>query len=110
MRLAVGFNTSGAEELQKKLPAAKVVKAFNTDFSSTMDTGHARGEQVSAFVAGNDADAKAIVLELAEDIGFDPVDAGPLENARLLEPLALLNIRLGYELGLGEDSGIKVVH
>jgi len=108
-RLAVGFNTSAAEELQRKMPAAKVVKAFNTDFATTMDQGQAKGEQLTAFVASDDARAKATVLELAEDIGFDAVDAGPLENARLLEPLALLNIKLGYELGMGEESGIKVV-
>lgn len=110
MKLAVGFTTSGAEELQKKLPEAHVVKAFNTDFASTMDSGEAKGEQVAAFVASDDDRAKEIVLEIAEDIGFDPIDAGPLENARLLEPLAMLNIQLGYKLGLGEDSGIKVVH
>jgi predicted dinucleotide-binding enzyme len=110
MKLAVGFTTSGAEELQKKLPGAKVVKAFNTDFANTMDSGQAKGEQLSAFVAGDDEDAKATVLELAENIGFDAVDAGPLQNARLLEPMAMLNIQLGMKLGLGRDSGIKVVH
>ncbi len=110
MKLAVGFTTSGAEELQKKLPDAKVVKAFNTDFANTMDSGQAKGEQLSAFVAGDDKEAKTTVLELAEDIGFDAIDAGPLQNARLLEPLAMLNIQLGYQLGLGRDMGIKVVH
>ena len=109
-KLAVGFTTSGAEELQKKLSGAKIVKAFNTDFASTMDKGEAKGEQLSAFVAGDDRQAKETVLELAGDIGFDPVDAGPLENARLLEPLALLNIQLGYSLGHGTESGIKAVH
>lgn len=110
MKLAVGHTTSGAEELQKKLPGAKVVKAFNTDFANTMDSGEAKGEQLTAFVAADDRRAKTTVLELAEDIGFDAVDAGPLQNARLLEPLALLNIQLGSNLGLGRDSGIKVVH
>jgi hypothetical protein len=110
MKLAVGFTTSGAEELQKKLPGAKVVKAFNTEFSNTMDSGEAKGEQLSAFVAGDNRQAKQTVIELAQDIGFDAIDAGPLENARLLEPLAMLNIQLGMKLGLGRDSGIKVVH
>ena len=108
--LAVGFTTSGAEELQKKLPGAHVVKAFNTDFASTMGSGEAKGEQLTAFIAADDKRAKETVIELAEDIGFDPVDAGPLQNARLLEPLALLNVQLGYELGLGREMGIKVVH
>lgn len=110
MQLAVGFTTSGAEELQKKLPRSRVVKAFNTDFASTMDSGEAKGEQLAAFVAADDREARETVLELAEDIGFDAIDAGPLENARLLEPLALLNVKLGYKLGLGPESGIKVVH
>jgi hypothetical protein len=109
-KLAVGFTTSGAEELQKKLPGAHVVKAFNTDFANTMDSGEVKGEQLTAFVAGDDRQAKETVIHLAEDIGFDGIDAGPLENARLLEPLALLNIQLGYQLGLGRDSGIRIVH
>jgi 8-hydroxy-5-deazaflavin:NADPH oxidoreductase len=109
-KLAVGFTTSGAEELQKKLPRAHVVKAFNTDFARTMDSGEAKGEQLTAFIAADDSRAKKTVIHLAEDIGFDAVDAGPLDSARLLEPLALLNIRLGYDLGLGQDSGIKVIH
>jgi len=108
--LAVGFTTSGAEEWQKKLPQAHVVKAFNTEFANTMDSGEAKGEQLTAFIAGDDARAKETVIELAEDIGFDGIDAGPLQNARLLEPLALLNVQLGYELGLGRDMGITVVH
>ena len=109
-KLAIGFTTSAAEELQKKLPGARVVKAFNTDFATTMSSGEVKGEQLAAFVASDDRHAKKTVLKLAEDIGFEGVDAGPLENARLLEPLALLNVQLGYELGLGENMGIRVVH
>src|SRR5438067_13560015 len=48
--LAVGFTTSGAEEWQKKLPQAHVVKAFNTDFANTMDSGEAKGERLAAFI------------------------------------------------------------
>jgi predicted dinucleotide-binding enzyme len=109
-RLALGFTTSGAEELQKKAPAAKVVKAFNTVFATHMDDGHADGEQLSAMIASDDDNAKNTVMELARSIGFDPVDAGPLENARLLEPMAYQNIQLGYALGMGTDIGFKLVH
>lgn len=109
-RLAVGFTTSGAEELQKKTPSAKVVKAFNTVFATHMDDGHVDGEQLSAMIAGDDADAKSAVMELARSIGFDPVDAGPLESARLLEPMAYQNIQLGYALGMGTDIGFRLVH
>lgn len=109
MSLAVGFTTSGAEELQRKLPKARVVKAFNTVFAQHMDSGRLGDKQLSAFVAGDDAVAKKAALELAREIGFDGVDAGPLENARLLEPLALLNIQLGYVLGMGTQIGFKLL-
>src|SRR5688572_11919173 len=77
MNLAVGFTTSGAEELQKKLPKSRVVKAFHTVFAQHMDTGMLGNQRLTAFVAADDADAKASVLGLARDIGFDAVDAGP---------------------------------
>ena len=91
-QLAVGYSTSGAEELQKKAPNARIAKAFNTVFAANMDTGQVKGERLSAFVAADDDDAKKTVLEMARAIGFDAVDAGPLRNARLLEPLGYFNI------------------
>ncbi len=110
MGLAVGFTTSAAEELQKKAPEAMVVKAFNTVFAAVMDSGKVKGSQVSVFAAGDDVNARSKVLELARDIGFDAIDAGPLKNARLLEPLALLNIQLGFPLKMGTQIGMKLVH
>jgi len=109
MNLALGYSTSGAEELQKKLPRARVVKAFNTVFAQHMDTGKVGSTPLTAFVSGDDAAAKQTVVTLAKDIGFETVDAGPLKNARLLEPLAYLNIQLGYVLGLGTQIGFKLV-
>jgi predicted dinucleotide-binding enzyme len=103
--LAIGFTTSGAEELQKRLPRARIVKAFNAVFAQTMEAGQAKGRPLTLFVAGDDASTKQAVLGLAGDIGFDPIDAGPLRNARLLEPLSFLNIQLGRVLGFGTDSG-----
>ncbi|MEZ4475599.1 MAG: NAD(P)-binding domain-containing protein [bacterium] len=110
MQLALGFSTSGAEELQRRLPAARVVKAFNTVFAPHMATGRLGDEALTAFVAGDDAEAKRTTLALARAIGFDAVDAGPLSNARLLEPLAYLNIQLGYVLGMGPQIGFKLLH
>jgi len=110
MNLAVGFTTSGAEELQKKLPRSRVVKAFNTVFAQHMDSGRLEDQPLTAFVAGDDADAKKTVLEIARGIGFDAVDVGPLRNARLLEPLGFLNIQLGYVLGMGPQIGFKLRH
>ncbi len=109
MNLAVGHSTSGAEELQKKLPKARVVKAFNTVFAQHMDSGRLGGKPITAFVAADDAAAKASVLSLAKDIGFDAVDAGPLRSARLLEPMALLNIQLAYVLKMGPGIGLGLM-
>lgn len=110
MSLAVGFTTSGAEELQKKLPKARVVKAFNTVFAQHMHSGRLGDKPLTAFVAADDAGAKKTVLDLARGIGFDAVDAGPLESARQLEPLAFFNIKLGYVLGMGTQIGFKLLH
>lgn len=108
LNLAVGFDTSGAEELQRRAPKARVVKAFNTVFSQHMDTGRLEGKPLTAFAASDDADAKALVLTLARDIGFQAVDAGALKSARLLEPLAALNIQLGFGQGLGTQIGFHL--
>lgn len=109
MELAVGFTTSGAEELQKLLPKAKVVKAFNTVFAQNMRTGILKGERLTAFIAGDDSHSKETVRTIAEDIGFDCVDTGPLSMARYLEPLGLLNIKLGYGMKMGTDIGIALL-
>jgi predicted dinucleotide-binding enzyme len=110
MRLANGCTSSGAEALQQKVRAAKVVKAFNTQFAAHMDSGTVGGQQLTTFAAGDDAGAKQQVIQMARDIGFDVVDAGPLQNARLLEPLGYFNIQMGYALGLGTNIGLKLVH
>jgi len=110
MNLAIGYSTSGAEELQRKLPKARVVKAFNTVFAQHMDSGQLGDQPLTAFVVGDDDEAKSVVLELARGIGFDAIDGGPLQNARLLEPLGFLNIQLGYVLGMGTQIGFKLLH
>jgi 8-hydroxy-5-deazaflavin:NADPH oxidoreductase len=107
--LALGFTTSGSEELQKLLPRAKVIKAFNTIFAKNMSTGKLMGERLTVLVAGDDPSSKDAVRNLAEGIGFDSVDAGPLKSARYLEPLGMLNIILGYGMKMGADIGFRLV-
>ena len=107
--LALGFTTSAAEELQKKLPKAHVAKAFNTVFAKNQSTGKVGKEQLTLFVAAEDAQAKRTAMRLGRDIGFDPVDAGPLKAARYLEPMSMLIINLGYGLGMGTNIGYKLV-
>lgn len=102
MGLTIGHTTSAAEEIAKAVPGARVVKAFNTVFAQVLAEGARIGQaQVPVFVAGDDAAARATVAQLAKSAGFDAIDAGGLKNARYLEPLAGLNIYLGYGAGLG---------
>jgi len=108
--LAVGHTTSGAEDLQRLVPGARVVKAFNTAFAETLSTGRAGGEAIALPVAGSDARAKETVMRLAADVGFDPVDAGPLKNARYLEPLAMQLMYFAYGTPkMGRNIGLKLL-
>jgi 8-hydroxy-5-deazaflavin:NADPH oxidoreductase len=107
--LAVGHTTSAAEEVAKGAPGAKVVKAFNTVFAQVLG-GQATGEgKVQVFYAGDDDAAKKTVRSLIESMGFEPVDAGPLSNARYLEPVGMLNIYLGYMAKMGTDIAPAVL-
>jgi predicted dinucleotide-binding enzyme len=99
--LGIGHTTSAAEEIQRAVPGAKVVKAFNTVFSAVLGSQPGGDSKVQVFYAGDDAGAKDTVRRLVESIGFEPVDGGPLSNARYLEPLGMLNIWLGYVGGRG---------
>lgn len=109
MELAISCTTSSAEETQQKLPKAKVVKAFNTVFAVNQSTAKVAGEQLTAFIAGDDKDAKQTVAQLTRDIGFDPVDCGPLKAARQLEAMGNLIINLAFTYGMGNKIGYKLV-
>ncbi len=103
MGLTIGHTTSAAEEISRSVTEARVVKAFNTVFAQVLAAGaaFANGQTVPVYFAGDDAAAKATVSALIASIGFAPVDAGPLKNARYLEPVAGLNIYFGYGAGKG---------
>jgi predicted dinucleotide-binding enzyme len=79
---------STAQDLAEMLPGARVVKAFNTIGFENFTTAAERAQPAAMFVAADDAGAKATVLTLAGQIGFEPYDAGPLDNARALEEMA----------------------
>lgn len=112
MGLTLGHSTSAAEEIAKAVPGARVVKAFNTVFAQVLNGGadFGNGQTVTVFAASDDSEAKADVITLAESMGFQTVDVGPLKNARYLEPLAGLNIYLGYGAGLGTDMAPAWIH
>jgi 8-hydroxy-5-deazaflavin:NADPH oxidoreductase len=83
--------SSNAEAIQAKIPGATVVKAFNTVFSARQADPNIGGLALDGYVAGA-GDAKQAVLDLVGSIGLEPVDAGPLESARILEAMASLAI------------------
>ena len=105
----VTVGTSSAEDLQRQLPDASVIKAFNTTFASRHGNPTEGDAQLDAFIAGDDADAKAKVGELASSLGYRVVDAGSLRMARSLEEMAFLNITLNATNGWAWQSGWKLV-
>lgn len=100
MALVIGHSTSAAEEIQKLAPGARVVKAFNTIFAELFDSP-ADAAPVQVFYTADDRDTGERVASLITQAGFAPVHAGPLRNARYLEPVGELNIHFGYALGWG---------
>ena len=98
--LVVAHTSSGAEELAKKLSGAHFVSAFNTVPSEVFFDVYAarrKTSRPSLVYCGDDRRAKNVVVKLIRDVGFEPVDAGPLRIARYTEPFALLVAQLAYE-------------
>jgi predicted dinucleotide-binding enzyme len=109
-KLVIANTTSGAEELRKKVPRAHVVAAFQT-LPSEVLFGVFEAKQKSTrpnlVYCGDDQRAKDVAAELIRDVGFDPVDAGPLRIARYLEPFALLVAQLAYEGNGGPELAYR---
>jgi len=110
-RLVISGTSSGAEALAKKLPAARIVSAFNTVPSEVLFNVFAarrKRTRPSLIYCGEDSKAKKIAARLIQDVGFDPVDAGPLRIARYTEPFALLVAQLAYEGKGGPEVAYRV--
>ncbi len=107
--LLVGHTTSAAEEIATWVEGAKVVKAFHTIGSENLNKLEFGTQKASTFICGDDLEAKSMVKQLAIDLGFDAIDVGPLKNARLTEPLAMLWIELAYNQGMGTDIAFKLL-
>jgi 8-hydroxy-5-deazaflavin:NADPH oxidoreductase len=99
LALALGHTDSGGEQVQRWLPGARVVKAFNTAGHAHMVNPSFPGGPPDMFIAGNDADAKKVVTGILTAFGWSTIDAGGIEGARLLEPLCLLWV--GYAFATG---------
>jgi predicted dinucleotide-binding enzyme len=109
--LAKGFSTSNAEEIADEYPDAKVVKAFNSTFAGVLEAGpDYPGGKAVVFYAGDDAASKETVGRLISELGFEPVDAGPLRVARYMEPAACLMIKLAYTQNIGPQIALKLLN
>lgn len=100
---------AGAERVQAAAPKARVVKAFNTVFAGNQAVAEVDGVQLDGFVAGDDADAKQVVTDLLEHVGYRVIDVGDLSTARYLEGMAYLNIALNARNDLPWNSGWKLL-
>lgn len=109
LQLAVGTTTSAAEQIAGWAQGAYVVKAFNNTGWNNMADPIYHGERVTMFICGDNAEAKDIATGLAEDLGFEVIDAGGLILARCLEPLALLWIQLAVVRKLGTNIAFKLL-
>jgi 8-hydroxy-5-deazaflavin:NADPH oxidoreductase len=107
--IELGHHISAAERIAEWAPGAKVVKAFNTASTKVMKDPQFGEQAATMFYCGDDAAAKEIVKQLAADLGFEPVDAGPLTSARYLEPLAMLYIHLAFRQGWGSNCAFKIM-
>lgn len=107
--LYLGHTTSAAEQVAQWVPGARVVKIFNTTGAANMAEPHFEDEAATMFYAGDDDEAKRVAAQLAADVGFDPVDAGPLTNARLLESLAMLWIYMAVKQRQGTSFAFKLL-
>jgi predicted dinucleotide-binding enzyme len=108
--LAVGFDTSSAETVAAAAAGARVVAAI-PPFANAIASGELRydaGLKPTVFLCGDDDEAKAVVEELVRDIGADPVDAGALSAARLVEPAMMLLISLAYS-DVPRDLGLRLL-
>ncbi len=107
--LVVAHTSSGAEELARKMPGASVVSALVSAPSEVLFPvfeARGRGPRPSMVYCGDDAGAKSLAARLIDDLGFEPLDAGPLRIARYVEPFTMLVGTLAY----GGEGGPELAY
>ena len=107
--LVVPADGSAAAEIAAALPSSKVLKAFNTNFAATLASGTVGAETTTVLIAGDDADAKALLGGIVTAAGLRAIDAGGLKRARELEALGLLQITLAAAEKIAWTGGFAVV-
>jgi predicted dinucleotide-binding enzyme len=107
--LSIGLTTSAGEQVASWAKGARVVKAFNTTGAGNMANPLYGTQAATMFICGDDAEAKKAVAKLAEDLGFDPLDTGPLYHARYFEPMAMLWVDMAYVQQIGPNFAFKIL-
>jgi predicted dinucleotide-binding enzyme len=108
--LIVGLSSSGAEELARKARSARVVAAFSTVPSEVLFSvfdARRKSNRPGLVYCGDDQHAKDVAATLIRDVGFEPIDAGPLRSARYTEPFSLLIAQLAYEGSAGPQLAYR---
>ena len=108
--LAVPADSSAAAEIAAALPTARVVKAFNTNFGATLASGSIGEGATTVLIAGDDADAKALLAGVVGAAGLKAIDAGSLKRARELEALGFLQITLAAGEKISWTGGFAVTN
>ena len=108
-RILLDWNRPAAEQLEALTPGARVVKCFDTAGVGVMKNPIFGPERATMFVCGDHVEAKDCVMSLAEELGFECLDAGPLSAARYLEALSAFWIHLAFKQKLGIDFAFRVV-
>jgi 8-hydroxy-5-deazaflavin:NADPH oxidoreductase len=108
--LVIAHSSSGAETLAKKVPRAHIISAFGTVPSEVLFgvfEARRKSKRPSLIYCGDHTGAKQVAATLIRDVGFDPVDAGPLRIARYMEPFTLLVAQLAYEGPRGPELAYR---
>jgi 8-hydroxy-5-deazaflavin:NADPH oxidoreductase len=109
IRLGIDPSTSSAELLAEQLPESRIVKAFNTTHAPALADGHIDDVALDVFLSSDDGAAKSQVSQLVEAAGLRAIDAGRLDNARLLERLTAFQIELSQRYGLEYRLTLKLL-
>jgi predicted dinucleotide-binding enzyme len=107
--LVIGHTSPGGEQVARWADGARVVKAFNTTGWPNMADPVNGSQGLSMLLSGDEPEAKWVVAGLAEQLGFEPIDAGPLRSARYLEALAMLWIDMAIFQDFGTGFAFRVV-
>jgi predicted dinucleotide-binding enzyme len=108
-KMEVGHTDSGGEMVARAAKGARAVKIFNTTGFNNMADSNYGSQKPAMFYAGDDAEAKKVGAQLASELGFEPIDCGPLSQARLLEPLACVWIDQAAVRGAGRDIAFALL-